>query len=59
MARRRTASPALTQAQRDAYLASRYLAAARAAQQGRLPQYLLKRAYHRTLIRQLRKLGLW
>ena len=59
MTRRRTASPLVTQAQRDAYLASRYLAAAKAAQQGRLPQYLVKKAYHRQLIRWAKRLGIW
>jgi len=49
----------IRKAQRDAYLVSRALGDVNAAERGRLPQRLIKRRYHRVVIRQLRRLKLW
>lgn len=49
----------LNQISRDSYLVSRAARTARAIQRGRLPQRLIKRQYHRTVINLLRRGKLW
>ncbi|MCW2496072.1 hypothetical protein [Jatrophihabitans sp.] len=49
----------LNKLSRDLYLASRTAGDLNAAQHGRLAQRLVRRAYHRTLIRGLRRLNVW
>ena len=45
--------------QHATYKISQYALMINAAKRGRLPQYLIKRQYHRTVISQLRKAKLW
>lgn len=49
----------LRKVNRDLYLASRAVGDLNAAEKGRLPQRLIKRRYHRAVIRFLRKGRLW
>lgn len=45
--------------ERELYLAQRTMGDVRAAHEGRLVQRVTKRVYHRSLIKGLRKIGLW
>lgn len=49
----------LNRLQRDLYLASRTVGDVQAAKNGRLPQRLAKRWYHRQFIALLRSIKLW
>jgi hypothetical protein len=46
-------------AQRSLYLASRTVGDVRALQRGHLVQHVARRAYHRGVIRMLRRAGVW
>lgn len=49
----------LNRLQRQLYLASRTVGDVRAAEQGRLPEKLVKRWYHRKLVGVLRRGKVW
>lgn len=46
-------------AQRNLYLASRTVGDVRALERGQLVRHVVRRSYHRALIRTLRRAGLW